>query len=259
MWQTFQLSALPSESLLPKMTLKPLKQLYLANLILRSSNDRILLPQHLLSVGSSFVLLVAPSTASNQLKVLLWDLKYGVVITETLLPSPSTSVTVALAQVGPNSISISLTPLHSERQTTQSTYYIVSIPIPSQSALAPVLDHYSITEPYLQSRSQFAPNERIFNPLSSTAKVSLLQSGDTSRKELLQKLKGLSNKKEWEKMWETFKEWEKAESARLKEHEEIRIEDAKASREQGQTKFEWRKFGTHWSESNGIRIRLKNG
>ncbi len=202
-----------------------MKTLHLTHLKLYTLDSHISFSRYLLSVGLSFVLLVAPSTVLGQVKVLLWDLKYGVIITESFLPCPlATDLNVSLAQVGPNSISITLTPIPSSKQTTQSTYYIVSIPIPSQSTLATVLNHYSLTEPYLKSKSQQTQNERIHNPLSSSAKVSLIQSGDESRKILLLKLRTFSKQKEWEKMWTSFKGWEKLESARLKEYEEIRLD-----------------------------------
>ena len=122
----------------------------------------------LLSLGSSLVLLAAISgTPSSEISILLWDMRYGVVLASqtiqippSLAPSIKAGITISLLPADAGQVLLTLCPANtpttapSTSQSCRSTVYIIPVEPNLKSTIAGAIGKTSATSAWL------APNPK---------------------------------------------------------------------------------------------------
>lgn len=127
---------------------------------------------YLLSLGSSLVLLAAMSgTPSSEISVLLWDMRYGVVLASQTIPIPSSLATsiksgiaISLLSADAGQVLMTLCPANVPTtapltsQSCRSTVYIIPVEPNLKSTIASAIGKASATSAWL------APNPKAETP-----------------------------------------------------------------------------------------------
>jgi hypothetical protein len=157
-----------------------------------------------LSLGSSFVLLCGGLTQSQDLVVLLWDLRYSVVLASHCFPIP-TNLTASKAGISlkliPASntqvlLSLSSTP-QGKTSKLRSAVFVIPVTVPATSTIATAMGRASSSAKWL-----VAPN----GEMSSV-------SFSSDRHDLLKKLRSTLRQNDLEAADSAFFEWHKKKSA----------------------------------------------
>ncbi|KDQ64213.1 hypothetical protein JAAARDRAFT_219567 [Jaapia argillacea MUCL 33604] len=105
----------------------------------------------ILSLTSSHTLLTSLSPSSSHLTILIWDLRYGVLLTSHTLSVPATlgkAVKVEVGDAGNGQVVLVLTPLGREKKE-RSSVLVLPYTCPDTSTIAGVLGKASLGQKYL--------------------------------------------------------------------------------------------------------------